>query len=173
MNLMYTVVNLRQLGQVGGVEIITPGEAKICGPEQNRNTLIFFPHALQPWNFPSAARFLLTVDQTNLRMSLSSFAPVVSILPLKMSGKYKLSLLSCVYFLLVKHIKCQWLSGLTSADKTSQAFLREGSRVKEQRLYPVCAVWMLCTYRPIGGAMTSRSCSSSVSPPPLLLFCCT
>lgn len=47
---MHAVANRSQLDQVA--EIITPGEADIWGPERDENTLISFPHAPQPWNFP-------------------------------------------------------------------------------------------------------------------------
>lgn len=50
MNMMYVVANLSQLGQVGA-EIITFGKTSedIWSPEQDTNTLISFPCALQPF----------------------------------------------------------------------------------------------------------------------------
>lgn len=52
-----------------------------------------------------------------------------------------------------------------------QTFLQEGSRVEEQRGAPsprLCS--LLCTSRPIGGAMTSRSCRPRSPSVPALLF---
>lgn len=59
MNFMYKVTNMRESQQVEG-GIITSVKADIWGSEQDKNTLISFPQALQP----SAARFFLTLDQT-------------------------------------------------------------------------------------------------------------
>lgn len=115
MNLMYTVTNLTYPGQVGG-EIITPGEADIWGRKQDKKTLISFPHAPQPWNFPSAARFLLTVDQTNPGFLLLIYSHTAhpSSLCLKCRGNtISLYLLVCISCLLsLECIKCQWQSGL-------------------------------------------------------------
>lgn len=52
-----------------------------------------------------------------------------------------------------------------------QTFLQEGCRVKEQRNAPsprLCS--LLCTSRPIGGAMTSRSCRPHSPSVPALFF---
>lgn len=81
-------------------------------------------------------------------------------------------------FLLSKsYISCQWLPGLSSADKASQTG-QQSERI--EALWPSCLHTLLCTYCPIGGAMTSySSCSLSSAaqthPPPFAncLQCCS
>ena len=60
----------------GGGGIITLLKADIRGLKQDKYTLISFPHGLLSRNFPSAARFHLTLDQTTFglpQMGPSSF----------------------------------------------------------------------------------------------------
>lgn len=74
--------------------------------------------------FFCAAKFILTMDQTNLclpRVRLSSFTPIMSILPLYAQTVGKCNLLhTCImYISCLLNLKCQWLPALTSVDKTS------------------------------------------------------
>lgn len=98
---------------------------------------------------------------------LPSWASFLS--SLKMSGKYKFSLLTCVYFLLVK----SWAYSVPMAVWAHQTFLREGSRVKEQRLsgspLSVQFVLHLLPYRGSHDLTFLLSYSSSL---PALLTCC-
>ena len=98
------------------------------------------------------------MDQTNTRAtisSLSSFTPIMSILPLCIQNVWKCSSYCLVLYisrlLILECIKCQSLSGLTR------------QRVEERRreCHP-CLCRLLCTFYPIGGAMTS--CSSAQAP---------
>lgn len=134
--MLYALTNLSQLGQVG-VEIITPGKTDIWGPEQDKNTLISFPNALQP--LPQLY-FKGTLD--SLEWVSPHILPSWTSLLCMPKNSSLFTWLMC--FLLVS----PWVPVAVWAQ--TEGSLVEGQKIS--RLY--C---LLCTSCPIGGAMTSRS----------------
>lgn len=116
MDMIYTVTNVSQLGQVGVRSLLL---VRLTFEAQSRMKTLWSPSHVHS-SLGTLPQKLPKVDQTNLcfpRTSLSSFTPISSILPVyvqnvgKFSSLYLVVYISCS--LILGCIKCQWLSGLT------------------------------------------------------------
>lgn len=139
---MYKVTNMRQSQQVEG-GIITSVKADIWGSEQDKNTLISFPHAPQP----SAARFFLTLDQTTPASLLIYYHHEHPSLLCSKLWRNK----NCPYLFISCLLSASAGDSVADIPRLVEWKDRSSQGLQSQHI-------LLYTFCTIGGAMTSCSC---------------